>query len=93
MKKFKYLPSLGISYREQGRAFFLAQSYDELTEQERKKIRAACQEAGGPDYGDALLEYMTTGISWQEICRKHYISDRTLDRARAKFYKIYCNAD
>ena len=34
----------------------------------------------------AILEWMTTRISWRECCDRNHISDATLDRLRRAFF-------
>ena len=88
-KRFKFLPSVPLSYQEQGRIFFTCQTYRKQPEEVQAKIRAVCTLVGGGDgmKRRAILDFMTTRKSWRECCMTYYISDATLDRLRRAFYR------
>lgn len=44
---------------------------------------------GGGEYWKALFEFVTTDTGAAEICRKHYISASTLERAVRRYYVKY----
>ena len=87
-KRFKYLTSVKKSYVEQGKIYFLCQTYRHLTDEERKQIDALCERAGG-EYAQALREFMCTQANWQAVCMEHALSSATLERIRRKFYNLW----
>ena len=86
--RFKYLRAVPRSYAQQGEIYFTCINYKRQPEAVKAKIRRLCTQAGG-EYAAALLEYLTTDSSWQGICDKYYISDRTLQRCRERFYNLW----
>ena len=89
--KFKFLPSVGVPYVDQGRIFFHCRDYKNLSERDRLAIDRICLKAAGGDrtYAEALKEFMTTGRDFNRVCMDHYISAATLDRMRKKFFLIF----
>lgn len=86
--KFRYEPSRGLSYEEQGRIWFTCKAYKKLPEETRQAIMDACAQAGRENVA-ALFEYMTTMRSKQDILMRHYIaSETTLHRMVREFYRI-----
>lgn len=88
MTNFKRLRSVAKSYNEQGLIFFTCSNYRRQPEWMRKKIDGLCERVGG-EYAPALKEFLTTDADWRYVCRKHHISDRTLERARKRFYEAW----
>ena len=90
-QRFKFMPSCRMSYVQQGTVYFTCQSFRLQTPEVQAKIRAICTECGGGDgmKRQAILTYMTTGISWRECCDRYCISDATLDRLRRRFYALW----
>ncbi len=88
MKAFRRLRSVHKSYNEQGLIYFTCQTYRNQPERMRRKIDRLCEGAGG-EYAPALKEFLTTGADWIGVCAKHHISDRTLERARRRFYESW----
>lgn len=86
--RFRYEPSRGLSYEQQGRIWFTCKAYRQLPEETRRRIEEACALAGRENTA-ALFEYMTTTRSKQEIMMRHYIaSETTLHRMVREFYRI-----
>lgn len=85
MQKFKMLSSVEKSYEEQGEIFFLCRNFEKQERKIRERIQRLCKEAAG-EYAPALLCYLTTSASWQQVTREYAISDSTLNRCRRDFY-------
>lgn len=85
-KKFRYVKSCGAGYLKQGLIWFQAQNYKDLPKREQRRIREACQRAGG-DHAEAIFTYVTTDAPWQEVCEQYFLSEATLQRIRRKFYR------
>lgn len=93
--RFKYLPSVGIPYAEQGRIFFSCQTYGHQPESTRERIELVCLAAAGGErcYADALKTYMTTDRSYNAVCMDFCISTATLDRLRRRFYQLFAGGE
>ncbi|MBQ7737989.1 MAG: hypothetical protein IJT62_09200 [Oscillospiraceae bacterium] len=89
--RFKYLPSVGISYADQGRIFFVCRTYGDQPETVKERIDLVCLAAAGGDtaYAKALKEYMTTDRDFNSVCMEFFLSTSTLDRLRRRFYQLY----
>jgi len=87
-QKFKFMPSVKLRYAEQGYIYFVCQRYRHLDEGTRAMIRGICRDISGGDRfkEQAILCFMTTGISWVACCQRYYISDAGLDRLRRRFF-------
>lgn len=88
LKRFRHLKSVSKSYEEQGAIYFACATYRDQPAAVRRKIDRLCERAGG-EYAPALKEFLTTGADWAWICDRYYLSERTLDRARKKFYELW----
>ena len=49
------------------------------------EIVGLCMEAGG-EYYQALFQFVTSDVGAAEVCRKHFISQSTLERIVRKYY-------
>lgn len=89
--RFKYLPSVGISYADQGSIFFTCRTYGSQPQPVREKIDLVCLAAAGGEqaYAEALKTYMTTDRDFNSVCMEHYLSTSTMDRLRRRFYQLY----
>ena len=89
--RFKYLPSVGVRYAEQGRIFFECRTYDKQPQQVRERINLICLAASGGDagYAEALRAYMTTERDFNSVCMDHHLSNATLARLHSRFYQLY----
>ena len=83
--RFKYRKSMKLPYRKQGYIFFRCQLANSLPEEEREKIKKACDSTG---FGDAVYEYITTDASSIYICQKHYISEKWLAVKTAEVFRL-----
>lgn len=86
--RFKYRKSMNLPYRKQGYIFFHCQMANSLPEEEREKIKKACDSTG---FGDAVYEYITTDASSIYICQKHYISEKWLAVKTAEVFRVLDN--
>lgn len=86
---FRVKKSIGeVSYDDQGYIYFYSKRYRRLPEREKRKIEGLCMEAGGEHY-QALLEFVTTDLGITGVCRKHYVSESTLQRAVRRYYMAF----
>ena len=88
MNKFRYLPSVPLSYEQQGEIFFACRNYARQSAQMRSKIDRLITEAGG-EHAAALKAYLTTRASWERVTMDYFISNSTLDRIRRRFYELW----
>jgi len=86
MRRFRFLPSVNKSYAQQGEIFFCCLRYAQQPRRTREKIRRLCREVAG-EQAPALLAYLTTPASWQEVTEKYYLSDRLLQLYRRDFFE------
>lgn len=93
--RFKFLPSVGIPYAEQGRIFFSCQTYGNQPDPMRERIELVCLAAAGGEqsYADALKTYMCTDRSYNAVCMDFCISTATLDRLRRRFYQLFAGGE
>lgn len=82
---FRFRNDRPTDYWQQGYAYFVSHRYAALSEERRQQIDALCRECGG-EYAEALHDYMTRDLSAAAVCRKHFISERTLMRAVNRYY-------
>lgn len=82
---FRYKRSIHVDYEKQGYIYFVSRRYEILSQKDKRRIESLCREAGG-EYWKALFEFVTTDTGAAEICRKHYISASTLERAVRRYY-------
>ena len=82
---FRYQSSIHVDYEKQGYICFVSRRYEILSQKDKRRIESLCREAGG-EYWKALFEFVTTDTGAAEICRKHYISASTLERAVRRYY-------
>ena len=83
---FKKIRSVSLPEEKQGLIRYTCLTYRDQPEYMQKKIRRLCQECGG-QYGAALWEIMCTRESVVSISMRHNVSESSLYRMRAEFYK------
>lgn len=86
--EFKRLRNISKTYDQQGEIFFTCRNYNSQPKKVREKIQKVCEKAGG-DYAQELFVYLTTDISWTQLCMDYYISESTLNRIRRRFYELW----
>ena len=86
---FRYKKSLdkkyGIDYDLQGHIYFTSKQYKKLPVRTQRKVLNLCMAAGG-EYYQALFELVTTNADPVTVCRKHFLSQSTLERIVRKYY-------
>lgn len=85
---FRYKKAVPVGYVLQGYIFFSSKMYKWLPAEERKRVERLCVAAGG-EHAQALLEFVTTDSGATAVCRKHYLSASTLERAVKRYYILY----
>lgn len=88
---FRYKKSIPVDYEAQGYIYFVSRRFQDLPRRAQEKIRALCREAGG-EYAEALFEFVTTDAGASAVCRKHYLSESTLERAVRKYYLAFAQS-
>lgn len=87
--KFRYKPSIPVSYERQGYIYFKSIRYLDLPKREKIRIRQLCTEVCRYNR-DALFEHVTTGKSVKDVCAKYHIaSPTTLYRALRLYYQNF----
>lgn len=82
---FRYKKSIPVPYTVQGYIYFSSRMYAALDAEQQKKILNLCLETGGEHY-QALFEFVTTDAGATAVCRKHFLSQSTLERVVKKYY-------
>ena len=85
---FRYKKAVPVGYVLQGYIFFSSKMYKWLPRKERERIEELCKSAGG-EHAPALLEFVTTDNGAATVCRKHYLSASTLERAVKRYYILF----
>ena len=86
---FRYKRSIKeLDYDTQGNVYFTSKRYKRLSVGEQETIRRLCQEAGG-QHAKALFEFVTTDAGASEVCVKHFLSEKTLERAVRRYYLAF----
>ena len=63
----------------------MSRRYGKLPLKDQKRVLNLCMGAGG-EYYQALFEFVTTDMGATAVCRKHFISESTLERAVKRYY-------
>lgn len=85
MGKFRFKRSIPLDYEQQGYIYFLSRRYNRLPLAKRKQIDALCRSSGG-EYAEAVKEFVTTDRGAEEVCRKYFLSQSTLERIVKRYY-------
>ena len=85
---FRFKKSVPVDYDLQGYIYFASRLHRSLPADAQKKILNLCVEAGG-EYYKALYEFMTSDVGATAVCRKHFLSQSTLERIVKKYYILF----
>ena len=85
---FRFKKSVPVGYDLQGYIYFTSKLYKVLPAAEQKWIQNLCMEAGG-EYYQALYEFVTSDEGATAVCRKHFLSQSTLERMVRKYYILF----
>lgn len=85
---FRVKKSIPVEPDLQGYIYFASRMYRKLGLKEQRMVQQLCQEAGG-EYYKALFEFVTTDSGFVAVCRKHFISQSTLERIVRKYYVAF----
>ena len=88
---FRYKKSVPVSYDLQGYIYFASRRFRTLGLQEQERILRLCTEAGG-EYHLALQEFVTTDAGAAAVCRRHFLSQSTLERIVRKYYILFAES-
>lgn len=88
MAAFRFRKGLDISYVQQGYVYFTTRNFEALPARRQDRIRQTIQECGGP-YEDALRDFLTTDAGAVELSMRYHISERTLYRIVARYYRTF----
>ena len=76
MKKFRFRSGSKASYDRQGLVWFTMRRYDGMTDEKKRRVERVCQRAAGHNW-KALLAYMTTDKSPEDVAAEYYIASVT----------------
>jgi hypothetical protein len=85
---FRYKRSIEVTYDRQGYIYFISRAYRDLPAWQQERIRELCGKCGG-EYGNALLEFVTTDAGATAVCMRHNLSQSTLERVVKKYYEAF----
>ena len=85
---FRVKKSIPVEADLQGYIYFASRMYRKLGNKEQQMVLRICRETGG-DYYKALFEFVTTDAGFVTVCRKHYISQSTLERMVRRYYVAF----
>lgn len=85
---FRFKRSVPVGYDLQGYIYFYSRMYRFMTLQEQQRLQSVCKAAGG-DHAGAVMEFVTTDAGAAFVCRKHYLSQSTLERAVRRYYVLF----
>lgn len=88
---FRFKKSVPVDYDTQGYIYFRSKLYRSLGQREQNRILRICTEAGGEHY-QALFEFVTTNMGATAVCRKHFLSQSTLERIVRRYYKLFAES-
>jgi hypothetical protein len=85
---FRFKKSVPVEYDRQGYIYFVSRLHKELPADKQQQILNLCVEAGG-EYCQALYEFVTSDVGATAVCRKHFLSQSTLERIVRKYYILF----
>lgn len=88
---FRIKRSVPVDYDTQGYIYFTSRMYKRLSREEQRRIANLCVEAGG-EHCQALFDFVTTDAGAIAVCRKHYLSQSTLERAVRRYYTLFAES-
>ena len=88
---FRLKQSIPVDYNLQGYIYFNSKLYAMLSKEMQQRILVLCTKAGG-EYYQALFEFVTTDAGATAVCRKHFISQSTLERIVRRYYILFAKS-
>lgn len=88
---FKFKKSVPVEHDLQGYIYFASRMHRMLPAPEQQRILNLCMEAGG-EYYRALYEFVTSDAGATAVCRKHFLSQSTLERIVRKYYILFAES-
>jgi len=85
---FRRLKGVKLSYERQGFIRFACLTYNDQSEEIKRKILNLCLSCGADNW-QALFEFMTTQKSAVSIAAKYFTSETVIYRMRKKFYHAW----
>lgn len=82
--RFKYRKSMRLPRRRQEQIYCICQAVKVLPEEERQRIRQACDNTG---IGNAVYEYITTDASSLYVSQRYYVSEKWLAVKMAEVFR------
>lgn len=86
-ERFVELSGVRISREKQMAIYGVCRNYKRERRETQETIRALCAEIGGREWGKALFNYLTTGITAQGAMSRYRIPERVLADMRREFYR------
>ena len=87
---FRYKQGIPVTYEDQGYIYFFSRRYDKLGNRDQKRIQRLCA-AAGKEYSRAVFDFITTDMGAARVCVKHFISEKTLERAVRRYYILFAS--
>ena len=88
---FRLKQSVPVDYNLQGYIYFTSKLYATLNKETQQQILELCTKAGG-EYYQALCEFVTTDVGATVVCRKHFLSQSTLERIVRRYYIFFAES-
>ena len=88
---FRLKQSVPVDYNLQGYIYFTSKLYATLNKETQQQILELCTKAGG-EYYQALFEFVTTDVGATVVCRKHFLSQSTLERIVRRYYIFFAES-
>ena len=85
---FRFKQSVPVAYDLQGYIYFTSKLYSSLDHETQQKILTLCTKAGG-EYYRALFEFVTSDVGATAVCRKHFLSQSTMERIVRRYYTLF----
>lgn len=88
---FRFKKSVPVEYDLQGYIYFTSRLYKQLDQEQQNRILGLCRSAGG-EYCQALFEFVTSDVGATAVCRRHFLSQSTLERIVRKYYTLFAES-
>lgn len=83
---FKKIRSVNLPYRKQIMIYAICINFCEQPEEVQQKIMSLCTKVGGYNYKALFVTLTSDNKTLRQIAREFYLSERQLERYRARFY-------
>lgn len=89
MKRFRFKPSINVTYDRQGAIYFTVRRYHGMPEQKKKRVNELMRAAAGENW-EALRDYLTGDEKVKDVLKRYYIASfTTINGAVKKFMEAF----